>query len=98
MYWVGTVTAGMTAFYVFRAMFLTFFGEYRGEHHPHESPPVDADPAGRSWRCSRLAAASSSRFPSFSALVFPALETPEDIGLMAISVPAGVTGHSAWPG
>ena len=30
MYWIGTITAGMTAFYVFRAMFLTFFGEYRG--------------------------------------------------------------------
>ena len=30
MYWVGVFTAGMTAFYVFRAMFMTFFGEYRG--------------------------------------------------------------------
>ena len=40
MYWVGVITAGMTAFYVFRAMFLTFFGEYRGHEHPHESPPV----------------------------------------------------------
>jgi len=39
MYWVGVITAGMTAFYVFRALFLTFFGTYRGEeHHPHESP------------------------------------------------------------
>jgi NADH-quinone oxidoreductase subunit L len=40
MYWVGVVTAGMTAFYVFRAIFLAFFGEFRGEGHPHESPPV----------------------------------------------------------
>src|SRR5580700_9436031 len=40
MYWVGVVTAGMTAFYVFRAMFMTFFGSYRGHEHPHESPPV----------------------------------------------------------
>src|SRR5690348_13422379 len=40
MYWVGTITAGMTAFYVFRAMFMTFFGEYRGHEHPHESPAV----------------------------------------------------------
>jgi NADH-quinone oxidoreductase subunit L len=31
MYWVGVFTAGMTAFYVFRAFFLCFFGEYRGE-------------------------------------------------------------------
>jgi NADH-quinone oxidoreductase subunit L len=41
MYWVGTFTAFMTAFYVFRALFLTFFGDYRGEaHHIHESPPI----------------------------------------------------------
>ncbi len=39
MFWVGALTAGMTAFYVFRAYFMAFFGEYRGHHHPHESPP-----------------------------------------------------------
>jgi NADH-quinone oxidoreductase subunit L len=50
LFWVGVGTAGLTALYVFRAIFLTFFGEYRGgapsehghadEHHaaPHESP------------------------------------------------------------
>ncbi len=38
MFWVGAITAGITAFYVFRAYFLAFFGEYRGHHHPHESP------------------------------------------------------------
>jgi NADH-quinone oxidoreductase subunit L len=31
----------MTAFYVFRALFLAFFGEYRGHaHHIHEAPFV----------------------------------------------------------
>jgi NADH-quinone oxidoreductase subunit L len=40
MFWVGAATAGLTAFYVFRAYFLTFFGKYRGHHHPHESPFV----------------------------------------------------------
>ena len=40
MYWVGVVTAGMTAFYVFRSIFMTFFGEYKGKAHPHESPAV----------------------------------------------------------
>ena len=39
---VGLVTAGMTAFYMFRLMFMTFSGESRGphevEHHIHESP------------------------------------------------------------
>jgi NADH-quinone oxidoreductase subunit L len=38
--WVG---AGITAFYMFRQVYLTFFGEFRGtpeqHHHFHESPP-----------------------------------------------------------
>jgi NADH-quinone oxidoreductase subunit L len=37
MYWVGVVTAGMTAFYVWRAFWMTFWGDYRGHGHPHES-------------------------------------------------------------
>ena len=41
LYWIGVITAGMTAFYVFRALFLTFFGKYRGDaHHIHEAPFV----------------------------------------------------------
>jgi len=44
LYLVGLVTAGLTAFYMFRAVFLTFHGEFRGSdderHHLHESPPV----------------------------------------------------------
>jgi NADH-quinone oxidoreductase subunit L len=31
-------TALLTAFYMTRAVLLTFFGEYRGHGHPHESP------------------------------------------------------------
>jgi NADH-quinone oxidoreductase subunit L len=40
MFWVGAITAGVTAFYVFRAFFLAFFGKYRGHEHAHESPAV----------------------------------------------------------
>jgi NADH-quinone oxidoreductase subunit L len=45
VFWaVGLLTAGLTAFYTFRAVHLTFDGEFRGsheqEHHLHESPPV----------------------------------------------------------
>jgi NADH-quinone oxidoreductase subunit L len=44
LYGVGLLTAGITAFYMFRAVFLTFLGKFRGtheqEHHLHESPPV----------------------------------------------------------
>ena len=41
LYWVGTLTAGLTAFYMFRGLFMTFYGESRVEaeveHHVHES-------------------------------------------------------------
>lgn len=41
---VAAVAAGMTAFYMFRALFMTFFGESRVdphvEHHIHESPKI----------------------------------------------------------
>jgi len=41
--WLGpllTLTAGLTAFYMFRLYFMTFSGKYRGSAHPHESPLV----------------------------------------------------------
>jgi NADH-quinone oxidoreductase subunit L len=36
------LAAMLTAYYMFRLLFLTFFGNYRGnsEHHPHESPAL----------------------------------------------------------
>jgi NADH-quinone oxidoreductase subunit L len=35
---VALLTAILTAFYMTRAVLLTFFGDYRGAAHPHESP------------------------------------------------------------
>jgi len=41
-YWaVGVFTAFLTAFYMFRLWFLTFFGEYRGEQQTQAPAPVD---------------------------------------------------------
>ena len=45
IYWVvGVLTAGMTAYYMFRLYASTFLGEFRGteeqKHHLHESPPA----------------------------------------------------------
>ncbi len=43
IYWaVAAGAAMMTAFYMFRLIFMTFYGEKRWDHHvhPHESPPV----------------------------------------------------------
>ncbi|HEV8359404.1 MAG TPA: NADH-quinone oxidoreductase subunit L [Candidatus Thermoplasmatota archaeon] len=37
---LGLLTALMTAFYMFRLYFMTFWGDYRGHGHPHESSPV----------------------------------------------------------
>jgi NADH-quinone oxidoreductase subunit L len=45
---IGLATAGMTAFYMFRLLYLTFFGDSRVphdvEHHIHESPNVMTTP------------------------------------------------------
>ncbi len=52
MYWVAVVTAGVTAFYVSRSMFLTFFGEFRGAailaagHHGHDDHDQHHDDHG----------------------------------------------------
>ncbi len=37
---VAIAGAFITAFYMARAVYLTFFGEYKGHGHPHESPRV----------------------------------------------------------
>ena len=44
MYVIALFTALLTAFYMFRLLFITFSGKFRGtpeqEHHLHESPPT----------------------------------------------------------
>jgi NADH-quinone oxidoreductase subunit L len=44
VYAIGILTAFLTAFYMSRAVHLTFEGRYRGSGHPHESPPVMTAP------------------------------------------------------
>ncbi len=58
---LAVVTAGMTAFYMFRLIFMTFFGEYRGpswghqegedhaEAHAAADDGHDADAQGHAW-------------------------------------------------
>jgi NADH-quinone oxidoreductase subunit L len=91
MYWLGVVTAGMTAFYVFRAMFMTFFGSYRGHEHPHESPPVMWIPLAILAVLS-LVGGLLIKIPDFLSAFFPAQEVPEDNSLMLISVASGAIG------
>jgi len=40
LFCLAMVTVFLTAFYMFRVVFLTFGGEYRGNNKPHESPSV----------------------------------------------------------
>jgi len=90
MFWVGVVTAGMTAFYVFRALFVTFFGTYRGEAHPHESPLSMTGPLVI------LAVLSTAggfiNIPHYLDNLFPSGEEGHAMGLVVISVVSGVIG------
>jgi proton-translocating NADH-quinone oxidoreductase chain L len=38
VFWTASITAGLTAFYMFRIYFKTFAGEYKGHEEAHESP------------------------------------------------------------
>ncbi len=40
LFYLAMITVFMTAFYMFRVVFLTFGGKYRGSIRPHESPSV----------------------------------------------------------
>ncbi len=90
MYWVGVVTAGMTAFYVFRAIFLAFFGEPRSHQHAHESPPSMTGPlvvlALLSLGGGFLAV------PRFLEPVFGAADSQHEASLVVVSVAAGLIG------
>jgi NADH-quinone oxidoreductase subunit L len=96
IYWVGTVTAGMTAFYVFRAMFLAFFGKYRGDAHPHESPPVMLVPLVVLALLS-ITGGFLFKVPAFLGTAFEGPKVEENSTLMAISTAAGLIGiFLAW--
>jgi NADH-quinone oxidoreductase subunit L len=81
----------MTAFYVSRAMFLTFFGDYRGHHHPHESPAVMWVPLAALAVLSFIGGMVFN-IPEFLKSIFPAIQEPENPMLMPISVAAGAIG------
>ncbi len=91
MYALGVITAGMTAFYVFRAIFMTFFGEYRGTAHPHESPLSMTGPL---MILAILSVVGGYVFnvPQYLNAMFPVGEERENMMLMAISVAAGLLG------
>jgi NADH-quinone oxidoreductase subunit L len=89
MFWIGAITAGITAFYVFRAYFIVFFGNYRGHQHPHESPAVMTLPL--------IVLAALSLFggfinvPGWLSPGFP-LSEHENVTAMVISASCGILG------
>jgi NADH-quinone oxidoreductase subunit L len=91
MYWVGVITAGMTAFYVFRAIFLAFFGDYRGKAHPHESPWVMIGPLVVLAALS-LGGGYFFKIPEFLAPLFPPPTEADALGPMLVSVAFGFAG------
>jgi NADH-quinone oxidoreductase subunit L len=90
LFWMSLVTAGLTAFYTFRAVFMTFTGPTRvpdeAGHHAHESPPVMTVPlvilavasAVSGWLLFRTHALASflASTPSFTAPAVAATATP----------------------
>ncbi|HEY3825561.1 MAG TPA: NADH-quinone oxidoreductase subunit L [Bryobacteraceae bacterium] len=91
MFWVGAVTAGMTAFYVFRAMFMTFFGEYRGHGHPHESPVSMWGPLAVLAVLS-VVGGYVFNVPKILEGMFPLAEEPDNPMLVAVSIGVGLLG------
>ncbi|MGH9014256.1 MAG: NADH-quinone oxidoreductase subunit L [Acidimicrobiia bacterium] len=106
---VGLIGALMTAAYMTRCVYLTFFGEYRGHGQPHESPRAITAPlivlAGFSV-VAGLVNASAFDIEKFKEWVeptvaFPALEHPEfdAVGaLLALGVAAAgiLVGFAYW--
>jgi len=91
MYWVGVITAGITAFYVFRAIFLAFFGTYRGQAHPHESPGTMIGPLVVLAALS-LAGGYLFKVPEYLSPLFPLAPEGNDLGPMIVSVAVALAG------
>jgi NADH-quinone oxidoreductase subunit L len=92
MFWVGVITAGMTAFYVWRAFWMTFWGDYKGHGHPHESPWSMLAPLVVLAVLS-LVGGFLFNVPKILAPMFPLPEeAPNEMMLMIISSAAGILG------
>jgi NADH-quinone oxidoreductase subunit L len=92
MFWVGVITAGMTAFYVARAFWMTFMGEYKGHGHPHESPWSMLGPLVILALLS-LGGGLLFNVPEILKDMFPLHEEPANAPmLMGISIAAGLIG------
>ncbi|MGZ6898523.1 MAG: NADH-quinone oxidoreductase subunit L [Acidimicrobiia bacterium] len=98
---IGIIGAFLTAAYMTRCVYLTFFGEYRGHHHPHEAPKAITGPlivlAGFSV-VAGLANADPFGIEKFKQYIEPRVAFPTNIfvpsfdyGLAALSVGIALT-------
>ncbi len=74
--WIAVITAGLTSFYMFRLLFVVFFGAPRSENarHAHESPAVMTIPL------MLLAIPSvAAGWPFIAHAFFPHIEHPEHV-------------------
>ena len=100
VFWlIGVITAFLTSFYMFRLLYMTFFGDYRGAQvdthghgghghgSPHESPPVMLIPLMILAALSLVGglAGIGNRFEHFLAPVFGTGELAEGAALSATS-------------
>ncbi|MBA2338620.1 MAG: hypothetical protein H0V96_12870, partial [Acidimicrobiia bacterium] len=104
---VGIVTAALTAFYMSRMMFLTFFGEPRGDDgvHPHESAPLITLPLAALGGLALVGGLVNTPFaPVLEHFLEPSFEAVEQAHLpggitpwllAVVSVGAGVAGIMA---
>jgi NADH-quinone oxidoreductase subunit L len=99
LWFVGLVTALLTAFYMFRLWYLTFFGETRNhDAHPHESPWVMLGPlvilavlsVAGGWIGIRRFGAYLA--PSVGARTAEAASSQTEIILTVLAVLAGLVG------
>jgi NADH-quinone oxidoreductase subunit L len=97
--WVG---AGITAFYMFRQLYMTFFGDFRGtpeqEHHLHESPAAMSSVltvlgvlslAGGAVMLPKFIA----NFSPLEKFLDPVFDSPQTLAVMAAGSQHGLEGY-----
>ena len=94
VFWaIAVLTAGMTAFYIFRVYLFTFFGKLRSpDTHPHESPMIMVIPLLVLAVLALLGGVLGPWVDSFLAPVFGHVAHPHDNVLESIALIVGIGG------
>ena len=95
---VAAITAVITAFYMMRVVLLTFYGDYRGHGHPHESPATMTGPlvflaaASATVGFLNATALHIDVFTEWVHLPGPVIHEPFNYGFAAISIVGAALG------